>query len=69
MAYTQAQLDALQEAYARGILEATLPDGSKLRYRTLAEMGQLIAQISASLTTPTYTNVAYPTHKRGFIDG
>ena len=66
MAYTTTQLAAIQEAYARGVLEATLPDGSKVRYRSLAEMAQIISEISASITTPTSTNVIYPTHKRGY---
>ncbi|MCB1901548.1 MAG: hypothetical protein KDH16_19815 [Rhodocyclaceae bacterium] len=66
MSYTQAQLDAIRESYARGVLEAVLPDGSKVRYRSLAEMAQIISEISASITTPTSTNVIYPTHKRGY---
>lgn len=66
MAYTQAQLDSIREAYARGILEAVLPDGSKVRYRSLAEMAQIISEISTSITTPTATNVIYPTYKRGY---
>lgn len=66
MAYTQAQLDAIEEAYARGVLEAWLPDGSKVKYRSLDEMRAIINEISASITTPTHENVAYPTHKRGY---
>jgi hypothetical protein len=66
LSYTTTQLASIQEAYARGVLEATLPDGSKVRYRSLAEMAQIISEISASIATPTSTNVIYPTHKRGY---
>jgi hypothetical protein len=68
MAYTTAQLEAIQEAYARGVLEAALPDGSRIKYRSLAEMEQIISKMQAALgTNPTYSNVAYPSHSRGFI--
>lgn len=67
MAFTQAQLDSIKTAYARGVLEATLPDGSKVRYRSLSEMRQVITDIETELGLhSTRTNVAYPTHKRGF---
>lgn len=66
MAYTQAQLDAINDAYARGVLEAVLPDGSKVRYRSLEEMERIMGTISGSLAKPTHSNVMYPTHKRGF---
>ena len=67
MAFTQTQLDAIQDAYARGVLEATLPDGSKMRWRSLDEMEKIIATIKGELgVNPTHTNVAYPSHSRGF---
>lgn len=66
MAYTQAQLDAIKESYARGVLEARLPDGSTVKYRSLTEMERIISTLEGSITTPTYTNAMYPTHKRGF---
>ena len=67
MSYTTEQLTALQAAYARGVLSAELPDGSTIRYRSLDEMERVIAKIEASLgQRATYTNVAYPTHRRGF---
>jgi len=66
MAYSQAQLDSLQESYARGVLEATLPDGSKVRYRSLDEMARIISTIQGQLTAATHTNVVYPSHSRGF---
>lgn len=68
MAYTQAQLDALQSAYARGVLEAQLPDGSRVKYRSLDEMRQIITTMESALgTNPTNTNVIYPSHSRGFV--
>ncbi|MFT5766745.1 MAG: hypothetical protein ACI9DH_000564 [Halioglobus sp.] len=67
MAYTQTQLDELQSAYARGVLEVWLPDGSKMRFRSLDEMNQIITTIKSELgTNPTYTNIAYPKYKSGF---
>jgi len=67
MAYTQSQLTALRDSYARGILEATLPDGSKVRYRSLDEMQRVIADIESDLgMRATHTNVTYPSHSRGF---
>jgi hypothetical protein len=66
-AYTAAQLSALREAYSRGILEAVLPDGSKVRYRSLADMQRVIADIESDLgMRSTHQNVVYPSHRRGF---
>ena len=67
MSYTTAQLTAIQTAYANGILEATLPDGSKVRYRSLPEMERVILAIKAELgVTASRKNVVYPSHSRGF---
>lgn len=66
VAYTQDQLSTLQESYARGVLEATLPDGSKVRYRSLDEMARIISTIQGQLTSATHTNVVYPSHSRGY---
>lgn len=41
MAYTQAQLFALESAISLGVLEVQQPDGSRKRFRTLDEMLQL----------------------------
>jgi hypothetical protein len=65
--FTAAELAALKASYARGISEATLPDGSRVRYRSLADMQRVIADIESDLgLRPNHTNVTYPTHKRGF---
>lgn len=67
MAYTQSQLDAIQDAYSRGVLEAWLPDGSKVKYRSLDEMERIISTMKDSLgVRPARTMVAYPSHTRGF---
>lgn len=67
MAYTQTQLDDIQDAYSRGVTEVWLPDGSKLKFRSLAEMNEIIGTISGELgLNPSHTNVAYPSHRRGF---
>jgi hypothetical protein len=65
MAYTQTQLDAIQEALARGVLEATLPDGSKVRYRSLDEMERIINKMESNISAPR-NNVVYPSHSRGY---
>jgi hypothetical protein len=65
--YTTTQLAALREAYSRGIVEATLPDGTRIRYRSLAEMQRVIADLESDLgQRAEHTNVAYPSHRRGF---
>ena len=64
--YTAEQLAAIREAYARGVSEAVLPDGSRLKYRSLDEMERIIAKMDSAITTPTHTNAMYPTHKRGY---
>lgn len=67
MAFTTDQLDAVRAAYARGVLEATLPDGSRIKYRSLDEMDRVIAKMEQQLNVaPSRKNVIYPTHTRGF---
>jgi len=66
MAATQAQLDALEAAKYSGTAEVSLPDGSKIRYRSMAELDQAILDAKADLGLVTHVNVIYPTHYRGF---
>lgn len=67
MGYTQDQLDALREAYARGVLIAVLPDGSRVEYRSVADMERIMAKLETELGQRDLTqNVSYPTHSRGF---
>ena len=55
MAYTQAQLTALESAIARGVTRVTY-DGTTTEYRSLAEMRQIAAMIQASLDDAAGTN-------------
>ena len=67
LSYTADQLSAIQEARARGVLEAWLPDGSRIKYRSLEEMDQIISDMNSELgTNPTHTNIAYPRYRNGF---
>lgn len=67
MSFTSEQLSALKSAYARGVSEATLPDGSRIRYRSLEEMERVIRRIEDDLgINDRRVNVVYPTHSRGF---
>lgn len=67
MSFTTAQLTELRAAYARGVLDVTMPDGSRIRYRSLDEMDRVIAKMETALgERAAHQNVAYPTHRRGF---
>jgi len=67
MTYTQDQLDALRDAYARGVLIAVLPDGSRVEYRSVADMERIMIRMETELGQRSLTqNVTYPTHRRGF---
>ena len=48
MAFTQSQLDALQEAYASGTTRVTI-DGRTVEYRSLDDLSKAIARIERSL--------------------
>lgn len=52
MSYTADQLSSLRAAYASGVLEVTYSDGRRVRYQSMADMAQAIAQIERSLTPP-----------------
>lgn len=64
-AYTQAQLDALREAAATGVLRVMV-DGKLIIYKSTAEMLQMIRIMEQSLGTTgaavTYYN---PTFSKG----
>jgi len=65
--YTQDQLTALRDAYARGVLEAVLPDGSRIRYRSAEDMERIMVKMETSIGVRSPNqNVTYPTHSRGF---
>jgi|DewCreStandDraft_4_1066084.scaffolds.fasta_scaffold338118_1 hypothetical protein len=48
MAWTQAHLDAIKEAYASGVLTVTF-EGRSTTYRSLDEMERVIAAIEKEL--------------------
>jgi hypothetical protein len=53
MAYTQADLDALQEAIATGAMTVKFgsgPDSREVTYRSLADMRAIEANIIAAIT-------------------
>lgn len=61
--YTQAQLDALKAAYARGARTVSY-DGQSVTFDTGAEMRQRIQDIERSLN-PGRNRVHYPSFDRG----
>lgn len=50
MAFTQGDLDAINEALTAGELEATFPDGSKIRYRSVSELIRVKTMIKKELS-------------------
>ena len=50
MAWTQADLDALKEAYATGTLLVRMPDGREVRYPTGDDLLRRIRTVEADLT-------------------
>lgn len=66
MAYTQAQLDELDAAIARGVLEVQNLDG-RLKYRSLEEMQRVRRVIADELAgrASGAPSVIYPTTGRG----
>lgn len=48
MAYTQTQLDALENAYAQGATKVKWP-GGEVEYRSLEEMQRIIREIRTEL--------------------
>lgn len=53
MAYTSADLARIDAAIASGVTEIEYADGSRVRYRSLAELRAAKADIKASLAGPT----------------
>lgn len=65
MAYTQAQLEALENAYAQGALKVKWP-GGEVEYRNLDDMKRIITDIRASLgRVPSDGGNSYPTYDKG----
>lgn len=53
MAWTEADKTALKEAIASGLRECQYSDGSRVVYRSLAEMKQVLAMIEAETAPAT----------------
>lgn len=68
MAFTQAQLDAIEEAIAAGSTSVSY-EGKSVTYRTLDEMMRVRAIIrqALGLSNPPVTVLAQ--HSRGFVGG
>lgn len=64
MSYTQAHLDDLRAAYASGATEVSY-EGKTIKYRSLKELSQAIAQVEASITGTTPRRQHYPTFSKG----
>lgn len=58
MAYTQADLDALNASIAKGIKSVTFADGRKTEYQTLADMLSLRKEMK--LEVAAVANAASP---------
>ena len=63
-AYTQAQLDALCEAYASGVTKVTY-EGKTVEYRSLADLSRAIATITAALEGVAPRRNHYPAFSKG----
>ncbi|HMO09370.1 MAG TPA: hypothetical protein PKD10_17250 [Paracoccaceae bacterium] len=64
MAYTQAQIDALREAIASGTTEVSY-DGKTVKYRSLAEMRSLLAEMEVEASGVRPVRQHYPRFSRG----
>lgn len=52
MAWTQSDIDALKTAIATGAVDVTYSDGSRVTYRSLAEMKEILAGMEAEVAGP-----------------
>lgn len=66
MAWTTADLDALDEAIATGATEVRFSDGRTVRYRDLSEMMRIRRLMVNELGLPTKPRRVYPVFDRGF---
>lgn len=53
MAWTQDDVDALKAAMATGARDVQYSDGSRISYRTLAEMRDVLAEMQAEIVKAT----------------
>jgi hypothetical protein len=70
VAYTQSDIDTLRAAIATGALEVTFgagPDQRTVRWRTLAEMRSVLAEMETAVNGASVTpspRVSYASHQR-----
>lgn len=66
MAWTQTQLDALNEALALGVTEVRYADGKTVKYRSIDEMLNIKAQMEGELgLTAARTTRKYASTSKG----
>lgn len=63
MAYTQQQINDLQDALAEGVLEVE-SDGRRVKYRSLAEMQQLLNVLEAAVNNTRPSSRKYMSFQR-----
>lgn len=63
MSYTQAQLDALREAFASGVTRVSY-EGKTVEYRSLSEIQAAIRAVEAGLSSTPRTTHINPVFER-----
>jgi hypothetical protein len=61
---TQAEIDALRSAAARGVLEVRGSDGRTVKYASPSEMLKVAAEIEGLLTTATFQRTTFTSFVR-----
>lgn len=57
MAYTTAQLIALEEALASGVLSARYSDGKAVTFQSIDDLKKAIAEVKSGISAGTTTRV------------
>lgn len=65
MAWTQSQIDNLEQAYKEGVLTVEF-NGRKTTYRSMAEMKQLLEEARAELAGKTRSAYLPTSYNRGY---
>jgi hypothetical protein len=67
MAFTQAQIDALDEAIATGVTRGRMSNGEEVEYRSLSDMRAVRKMMAEELagSAGTTFGVIYPRASRG----
>lgn len=63
MAFTQTQLDALDEAIAGGVLTVRSADGRLVTYQNMADLMKARDLVASSLAAAGGASRAYPRHQ------